>query len=177
VTWLLRGDETDVPFVPADEFTGVSEGWLLSRLRLDPAASPVDVTDTSLMVYLDGDPVEDLQDNLAIFGDPTKHAEVVSFSEGDAGVIGGRFEVCGHWLHFWAYEIADVYTWIGQRVDLAQLAVECLSTDARYWEPQDGQTYMVESAYLDANDEQVRQTLLELAGAASAVILNEVKLN
>lgn len=172
----LTGDEAVVLFSPRDQFTGVDADWLVTHLRLDPAASPVDLMEGSLHVYLDDEPIEDLTDHSHIFGDDSPDETLASCSDGDAGIIGGTFDLTGEWMHFWAHEIADLYTWVGTSPDQRALAMLGLSTDARYWEPQQGQTYSVDSSHLDSASPDDRAFVLGLGSGADVVILNGVRL-
>ena len=170
----LNGDEAVVLFAPGDEFTGVDADWLIAHLRLDPQASPVDVMEGSLLFYLDSEPIEDWADSSQIFGDPALDDSLASF--GDGGIIGGSFDITGEWMHFWAPEIANQYTWVGPNPDPHALTKQALSTDARYWEPTLGQTYYVESQYLDKDDESDAEFVLYLGAGADAVVLNGTRL-
>lgn len=165
----LSGHEDEVLFSPGEEFQGVTSEWLLPRLRLDPAASPVDV-ELGLHVLLDDEVLEDLTDTAPIFGTRNVSASLASF--GDGGIIGGSIGLEGDWIEFSAPEITHTYTWVGPVEDLRRLVYTELPEAVSYWEPTEDQLFEVESPHLDPDNPEDRAFILDLAGDAAEVTLN-----
>ena len=166
---VLAGDEAEVLFSPGDEFEGVTSEWLVPRLRLDPAASPVDA-EMGLHVVLEDEHLEDLGNEWSIFGTSNGHASLASFGNGD--IIGGSIDLSGDWVEFFAPEIEHVYLWVGPVDDLRRLVYSELPSAASYWEPTEDQLFEVESPHLDADNPEDRAFILDLAGEAGEVTLN-----
>lgn len=169
----LAGTEVTVPFVPGQEFEGVKSEWLLGRLRLDPAASPVDALE-GIHVVLDDELLEydDLPE--AIFGEGPSSGFLASFSNGD--IISGSINLAGEWLEHFAIEVEHTFTHVGNGADPRGLVFERLPEICARWTPTEHETFLIESPYLSADDASDRLWVLDLAGEAGHVNLNDVPL-
>jgi hypothetical protein len=171
---VLTGTEETVVFAPGDEFTGVNFDWLAPRLRLNPAASPVDLM-IGMVIYLDDDfldiPDGDLIQDITDVIDVGPHdGELVSY--GNGGVIGGRFDIRGGWVEDSAPEVRHALTHIGEAPDLHALARAYLVTGFDCWEPQDHELCEVDSPYLSADNPGDVDVTLAVACRAGVVRLN-----
>lgn len=169
----LAGTEVTVPFVSGQEFEGVTAEWLLDRLRLDPAASPVDGFE-GIHVVLDDELLEydDLPES--IFGEGPSSRFLASFSNGD--IISGSINLVGEWLEQFAVEVEHTYAHVGTGADPRGLVFEKLPEICARWTPTEHETFMIESPHLSADDASDRQWVLDLAGEAGHVTLNDVPL-
>lgn len=174
------GLEAEILVQPHDWFFGVEKDWLMERLRLDPAISPLDLGDShGFTVLLDDDEFE-LPDELPdgdfehLLGSSPLDGELVTY--GNGGNIGGRFDIVGGWVQDWSPEIRNCYTWLGADPDLGELATSYLSEGMEYWEPNEGELFEVTSPHLDAADPQDADNVLSIAGESGWVTLNGVSL-
>jgi hypothetical protein len=170
------GTESTVSVLPDDWFFGVDKSWLVERLRLDPESSPLDLGDRGgFVVYLDDDMI-DIPDELAsqdfddLLGPGQTNGELVTY--GDGGIIGGRFDVTGGWIHDSSPEIRNRYIWVGADANLSELALTCLSEGMEYWEPNEDDLFEVTSPYLDASNAADVDNVLALSCQAGVVTLN-----
>jgi hypothetical protein len=95
--------ESDVVlFMPGDEFHDIAPEDLLTRLRIDPSASPVDLMQSAFTVYID-DVEYDVDPDIA-FG---QFDLVLSITDHDA--VGYNISRAGDWWHHWAADAVDEY--------------------------------------------------------------------
>lgn len=169
----LSGTEVTVSFIPGQEFEGVAAEWLLPRLRLDPAASSVEVLD-GLHVVLDHELLEyeDLPES--IFGEDPRSLFLASFTDGD--MISGSINLVGEWLEHFAAEVEHTFTWVGRAADPRDLVLDRLPEICDRWTPTEHETFNIESPRLSPDDAADRQWVLGLAGDAGHVTLNGVPL-
>lgn len=170
------GAEDEILVRPDDWFFGVEKTWLLGRLRLDPAASPMDLEDRlGFQIYLDEDMI-DIPDELpegdfyTLLGSGSFDGALVTY--GNGGIIGGRNDITGGWIQDWSPEIRNSFVWLGPDPDLHALATSYLSQGIEYWEPNENQLFEVTSPYLDASAPEDVDDVLLLSGDAGVVTLN-----
>jgi hypothetical protein len=89
-------------FKPGDAFHAIPPEELLPRLRVDPAASPVDLMQTAFSIYIDG--VEHDVDLDSAFDE---FQTVLSITDHDA--VGYVISRSGDWWHHWANDAIDEY--------------------------------------------------------------------
>lgn len=134
---------------PGDGFESVAVEELLPRLRLDPSLGTVYLLEEPFTLYIDGEPVDDI-DITSTLGAGPNDGELCSW--GNGGEIGGRCDIYGGWLHLCVPEISDEYTWIGLDVDLSELARERIVDGLNAWEPEESDRVELTSPYLDVNN-------------------------
>jgi hypothetical protein len=95
-------DSDVVLFTPGDEFHAIAPEDLLPRLRVDPAASPVNLMQCAFTVYIDD--VEYDVDPDTAFG----RFEAILSITGD-NTVGYVISRCGDWWTHWAADAVDEY--------------------------------------------------------------------
>lgn len=167
---------SDSPLVFFRNGDALSDGEpdsLLPRLRLDPASSPVDVTD-GILVEVDG---QDLADGDLIF-EPRIYGEgpweefVASIDNG--GLIGACVVRRGEWVSLQYPEVAERLFYVGAHPDLNEVIHTVLPVIGEYWEPTEDDEVQFESPHLDPDRPADRLLCLSLSGLSEAVRLNSV---
>jgi hypothetical protein len=138
-----------IAFQPQQEFYDIELAVLLPRLRLDPELETLDLLETPVMLYLDDEPILDI-DVTSMLGTGPNDGELCTW--GNAEEIGGRCDIQGGWLHVNAPEIRDELRWIGLEVDLPALARQCLNEALTEWDPDEEDVVELTSPYLGAED-------------------------
>lgn len=177
---LLEDDDAAVLFRLDQEFTGMPMAWLVPRLRLDPAASPVDVSG-GMVVYLDGDDIdipdsstiEDITDVLGSGPNDDASAWV-----DDGGVMGVRFSIHGGWLRDTSPEGPDwdTLTWVGAGIESRAVLMGALVDFMVEWGPDPDVPIHLGCTCLSVDDPDDVQAALSIAGDATDVSLNRTTL-
>lgn len=175
---VLDGTEIEVLFHPGEQFTGVTAEWLAPRLRLDPAASPVE---GEIFLYLDE---EDLHydsrlENLGgqPLGPQENSGSVVSVECDD--FYGKSAYIDGNWLVREEDDPTDtIYEYLAEGTDMVDFALGLLSDLLEDADPSMNEFSVIEvsSRFLDASQSEVVAEVLALAGQAGAVFLNGTQL-
>ena len=160
-------------FRSGDVFTDVDQEALLPRLRLDPASSPVDVTD-GILVEVDGQELADggLIFEPSIYGEGPWEEFVASIDNG--GLIGASVLRRGEWITLQYPEVTERLFYAGSNPDLNQVVHTVLPVIGEYWEPTEDDDVQFESPHLDPNRPADRLLCLSLSGLSKAVTLNAV---
>ena len=107
---------------PGDEFIGAGPDSLLGRLRLDPSLGVVDAMQTSLTVYVDEAEIDLGGEQL--FGS-LEMRRLFTSEDGDA--FGYVVEQCGDWVHEWAEDAVDRYTYWDRATPLREVLERLIS--------------------------------------------------
>lgn len=168
---FVTGHEQVVYFDDGDQFFGIPDHWLLTRLRLNSEAMFVDLFErTGFHICVDNELVEDIEPSTVL---GTSRGELCSYGNGD--IIGGRYDLYDEWVEAWAVEIRWNLTRVDlQSVDLRSLALAKLAEGMDGWEPWEDDTFEVTSPYLDATHPRDVAEVLLLAGDAAEAMLNGI---
>ncbi len=92
---------------------------LLAKLRLSPAAAPIDLMQTPLHVWLNGDLI-DIDDLITVLDEDGAPGQNVSVAAAEAG---GSIERYGRWLREWWPEVRDDLTLLPEDCDFTEYAL------------------------------------------------------
>jgi hypothetical protein len=169
----VSGSEHEVEFVPGQHYSGsVTPEQLLGRLRLSPAAAPLDLLQTPLHVWLNGDLV-DVDDPTTVLGDGGSPNEYATASAGEAT---GIIESYGMWLRECWPEQSDTLTLRPIANDFSDCALSWAADPVCRWmdESPEGDIDIVSPVLSSTSPDHVR-ALLDAAGqCAFLVSLNGV---
>ena len=160
-------------FRNGDVFTDVGQDSLLPRLRLDPASSPVDVTN-GILVEVNGQELADggLIFEPSIYGEGPWEEFVASIDNG--GLIGASVLRRGEWVTLQYAEVTERMFYVGANPDLNEVIHTVLPVIGEYWEPTEDDDVHFESPHLDPNRPADRLLCLSLSGLSNTVTLNSV---
>ena len=167
---------SDLPLVlfrNGDSLSDREPDSLIPRLRLDPASSPVDVTN-GILVEVDG---RDLADGGLIF-EPSIYGEgpwdeFVASVDND-GLIGACILRRGEWVSLQYPEVTERLFYVGAHPDLNTVIHTVLPVMGECWEPTEADEVQFKSPHLDPDRPADRLLCLSLSGLSEAVRLNSV---
>jgi hypothetical protein len=169
-----RGDEHRLTVRQFESFVGVDPGWLLPRLRLDPASSPVDYMGEAVIITVEDESYWLSADEVC--GDEPG-GRLIDACAADCSWVGFA-DRHGEWVRSFVTEEDDHLVWTGSREqdDGRELALDWLGDLVLDHEFDRGVPIELWCGWLDEDDPDDRREVHDIVGGRVPVILNGTEL-